>query len=41
MPAQVDENADVAMYESDDICQYLRETYGPPRTRMTRKPYGP
>ena len=29
MPAQVDENADVAMYESDDICQYLRETYGP------------
>ena len=29
MSAQVDENADVAMYESDDICQYLRETYGP------------
>ena len=29
MPTQVDENADVAMYESDDICQYLRETYGP------------
>ena len=29
VPYMVDENADVAMYESDDICQYLRETYGP------------
>ena len=29
VPYMRDENADVAMYESDDICNYLRETYGP------------
>ena len=29
VPYMRDPNADVAMYESDDICQYLRETYGP------------
>ena len=35
---QVDENA---VYESDDICQYLRETYGPAQDATTRRPCGP
>lgn len=41
VPYLVDPNADEAMYESDDICNYLREAYGPPADAFDPKALWP